>query len=192
MRQQANEDRQLRHAGNQFFDPHTGNVDLRQGDAQVGIAFVGADHQATRFGDGEVDAGDARLGREEFFAQVPACGFRQVFRVGGAGGRPQVLMENLPDVFFLQMDRRQHDMTGRFLAKLHDPFAEIGVDDFDSVLFEERIEVTFLGQHRLTLGDAGDSVLLQDAQHDLVMGGSIARPVDVTPFCSAWSANCSR
>ena len=46
--------------------------------------------------------------------------------------------EGLRDVFFVEMEGGRDDVAGRFVAQLHDVFAEIGFDRHDAVGFEER------------------------------------------------------
>ncbi len=81
--QQAGEDRQVLESWNQFFDSHAGDVNLRQRNAKVCIALVGADHQAARFGDGKIDTGDPDL-----TSQGTCCvGVRERPRSGNWGRR---------------------------------------------------------------------------------------------------------
>ena len=68
-------------------------------------------------------------------------------------------------------------MAGRLAGQLHDPLAQIGVDHFDAVPLEERVQVALFGQHRLAFDDAAHAVLLEHAQHDLVVLGRIASPM---------------
>ena len=145
--------------------------------AEVGVAFVGADDNTARFGDGEVHARDARLRGDELVAQVPPRRLGQIVRVGRPLFRPQAFVKQLADFFLLDVDGRQHDVARRLVAKLHDPFAQIRVNDFDAVLLEIRIQVAFLGEHRLALDHPLHAVLLQDLEHDAVMLFGIARPM---------------
>ena len=147
--QQAGEHTQVRLLGDDFFQPHAGDMDGWQRGAEVGIAFVGAHHHATGFGDGEVDAGQAGTGGEEMFAQVGACGVGQVGRVVVAGLGAEFFVEQLGDLFLLQVNCRHHDVARRLVAQLHDALAEVGIDYLDAVLFQIRVQPAFLGQHRL-------------------------------------------
>ena len=62
-RQQPQEDAPgLRRAGSASRSPCRRCAAWRQRHAQVGVAFVGADDEAAGLGDGEVHAGDARVG----------------------------------------------------------------------------------------------------------------------------------
>src|SRR3954451_988216 len=84
------------------------------------------------------------------------------------------------------MDRRRHDMTGMLLAKLHNPFAEVGISNFDTLLLKMRIEPAFLGKHRLALHDPCYAVLLQNAGNYRVVLGGVAPPMDLcTESCGA-------
>ena len=109
----------------------------------------------------------ARAASARYFGSVaPSCG-------------AQVLVEQLADLFLLDVNRRQHDVAGRLVPQLHDPFAQVGVDDFDAVPLQVRIQVAFFGEHRLALDELLHAVSLQDLQHDLVVLGGIAGPVHV-------------
>ena len=88
-------------------------------------------------------------------------------------------MEQLANLFSLRVDRGHHDVAGRFVTQLDDPFAQVGVNDFDPMPLEERVEVALLGQHRLALHELFDVVLLQDPQHDLIVFGSVTSPMNM-------------
>ena len=85
----------------------------------------------------EVDAGEAGLGGEKLFAQALAGGLGEVGGVGGALLGAELAVEELADVFLLDVDRRQHDVARVFVPQLDDPLAEVGVGDLDAVLFED-------------------------------------------------------
>ena len=78
--------------------------------------------------------GDSGLRGEELLAQVRA---RDLGERGRIVERPAALpssrVEELADLFRLEVDRRQHDVARRLAAQLHDPLAEVGVDDLDAV-----------------------------------------------------------
>ena len=66
-----------------------------------------------------------RAASVRYFGSVaPACG-------------AQVLVEQLADLFLLDVNRRQHDVAGRLVPQLHDPLAQVGVDDFDAVPLQD-------------------------------------------------------
>ena len=106
---------QIGGARNDLFDAHAGDVHFRQRHAQVGVAFVRADDEAAGFGDGEIDARDAGLGRQEFFAQMLAGRFGQIVGVGRPGIGAEPLVEQLADFFLPDVNRRRHDVA-RMLA----------------------------------------------------------------------------
>ncbi len=64
--------------------------------------------------------------------------------------------------------------------ELHDPLAQVGIDHFDAVPFQERIEMALLGEHRLAFHELLHAVPLQDTEHDLVVLRRIASPVHLT------------
>ena len=159
-------------------------MDRRQRDAQVRVAFVGADDNAASFRDGEVDARDARLTGEEDLTESFAGRFGEVLGIGRAFVGAELVVEQFADFFLLDMNRGKDDMAGRFLAKLDDPLAEVGINDVHPVAFEERVEVAFLGEHRLALGDRFDAVFAENREDDLVVLGRIGRPVNDRPAAS--------
>ena len=108
--EQAQEDAGIRGGRDQLLDAHAGDVQRRQGGAEIGVALVGADDDRAGLGDGEVDAGQPGLGREEALAQVGACGAGQAQRIVLTLGRAEMLMEQFADLAALEMDGRHHDV----------------------------------------------------------------------------------
>ena len=84
-----------------------------------------------------------------------------------------------PDLRLLDVDRRQHDVTGRLLPQLHDAFAQVGVHDLDAVPLQIRIQVALFGQHRLALDHLADLMPGENVQHDLIVLVRRAGPVHV-------------
>ena len=76
------------------------------------------------------------------------------------------------------MDRRHHDVTWRFVAKLHDPLAQIRINDLDPFCLEMRIETAFLGQHRFAFDDPPNVLVTQERANDFIMFIRVARPMD--------------
>jgi len=66
----------------QLFDAHARDVQRRQMHTQIRVAFIGADDEPARLGDGEVDAGECRVGTQKMGTQVLAGRFRQVLGIG--------------------------------------------------------------------------------------------------------------
>src|SRR5438874_1545017 len=176
-REQPEEDRQLPRRGNQLLHAHASDVDGRQRGAEVRIALVGADHHASRGGDGEVHAGEAGLGSQELLAQVRARRLRELLRIGEAARRSQLVVEQLPDLLLLEMDGRHHDVGRRLAAELHDALAEVRVHHLDALRLEVLVEMALLGEHRLALHQARHAILAQDPVHDAVVLVGIARPM---------------
>ena len=112
-------------------------------------------------------------------AKVAAGGFGEVFGIGRAFVRAELLVEQLADFFPLQMDRRHDDVTGRFLAELHDAFAKIGVGDFDATRLKVRIQMALFGQHRLRFDEPRYAMLRENLMDNGVVLGGIASPVDL-------------
>ena len=117
--------------------------------AHVGVAFVGANYEATRFGNGEIDAGEGHFPGQKRFTQVLPGGFGEVLRVGSSRRGAEVFVEGIAHVRLFEVDGGQHNMRRFFAPHLHNPFAQITVDHLDTVLDQVFVQVTFFGQHRL-------------------------------------------
>ena len=76
----------------------------------------------------------------------------------------------------------KHDVAGRLVQQLDDPFAQVGVDDLDAATLQVRVQVALFGEHGLALDDLLRAVILQDLQHDPVVLLSVASPMHVGPL----------
>jgi hypothetical protein len=176
--QQSQEDAQVFSSRNQLFHAHAGNMHLRQRDprsalpslVQMTIPPVSAMAKLT-----PVSPASALT---ESLPQMITSRLGQIIGIRGPFFCPQVLMKALANFFLADMNRGQHDVAGRFLSKLHNAFAEVRVDDVNSVFFQERIEMTFFGQHRLAFHQPRTLMPLQNAEHDLIVLMSIRGPVN--------------
>src|SRR4051812_5788719 len=124
---QPQEDAEVGQSRYQFFDSHTGDMHIWQRDAQVGVAFVCADHEPARLGDGEIHARDSRLGLQELLTQMLASRLDQVRRIRRTRGRSKPLVKKLADFLFHDVDGWRHDVAGMLVAQLYDPFAKVSV-----------------------------------------------------------------
>lgn len=182
--EEAEKDGQVCGAGDEFFHAHAGDVDFGESDAEICVAFVCADDETAGFGDGKVNAGESCVGVAEALAKVIACGFGEVFGVRGALFSAEVFVEAFSDLFLADVDGGEDDVTGRFFAELDDAFAEVSVDDLDSVVFEERIEMAFFGEHGLAFHKSVHVVGLQDGEDDTIMFFGVGGPVNDGTECS--------
>jgi len=164
-------------SGDDLLQADHRDVQGRQGRAEVGVSFVGADDEGSRLGDGEIDAGDARLRAKETIAEVATSHTCQFVGIVQAGRTAHFSSEESSDFRPAKVDCRHHDMTGCFVAELNDAFAEIRIDDFEPPVFEIRIQATFLGEHGLALDDPFDAVLVEELRDDRVVLGGISRPM---------------
>ncbi len=82
----------------------------------VGIAFVGTYYELSRFGYGKVDTRQGGAAGHEHIAQVLAGHARQLGGVGQTLFGTQMLMKQLPDLFFPLVDARQYDMARRLIV----------------------------------------------------------------------------
>ena len=90
-------------------------------------------------------------------------GFRIVVVIGGDA----LAQEGAGDFAAVLVDDRLDDVGRDVVVELDDELAEVGLEALDAVFDEERIEVDFLGGHRLGLGQAGDAVALEDGEDGL-------------------------
>src|SRR5579872_1104822 len=150
----------------ELLDAHTGNVNIREMRAHIGIAFIGADHELPRLRNGEVHPGQRYAAGQEFLPQMQSRGMCQELRIGIAGRRPQMLMEDLAYFFLFLVYTRQYDMAGRLPCQLDDALAQIGIDYVDAIFMQELVELTLLGEHGLALDHLIRLMIPQNAQHD--------------------------
>lgn len=68
-------------------------------------------------------------------------------------------------------------MAGRLAEQLHDPLAQVAIDDLNAVVFEKRVQMAFLGEHRLALDHPAGIVSLENVEHDLVVLVGVAGPM---------------
>jgi hypothetical protein len=72
-----------------------------------------------------------------------------------------------------------YDVTRRLVVELLDALAQIGLHDLDPAAFEKGPHLAFVGQHRLGLDQRLRATRAHDVEHDLVVLGSVLRPVNV-------------
>src|SRR5690606_5343363 len=65
------------------------------------------------------------------------------------------------------------------VAKLHDPLPKVGVDDFNPMRFEIRIELALLGEHRLALDDAAYATVAEQTMDDAIVLRAIGHPMNL-------------
>ena len=82
-------------------------------------------------------------------------------------------------LFAGDVDGWHDDVAGRYLHKLEDAFAKVGLDHVDAVLDKIIVQMTLFGKHRLALHHLLDVVLTHDLHDDVVVLVSILCPVDM-------------
>src|SRR5260221_10009009 len=175
-REQSKEDRQLCRTGHELLDAHARDVDRRHRDAEVRVALVRADHDATCLRNREVHAGESRLRSKEPLAEVHARRTDEHERIVYSRLGAEVLDERLRDVLSLQVDRGRHDVARWLAAKLYDPLHQIPVAHVYSAPLEVRIEVAFLREHRLALPPAACAPRVEKPLPDSVLLPRAAAP----------------
>src|ERR1700761_7394605 len=125
--EQAKKNTEVYALRDELFDAHRGDMYIRQMSAHIGVSFIGANNEFSRFGHGKIYTGERYSAGEEFFAQMQPGRMCQQLRIGTTLRRTKMFMKDLTDLFFFLMDTGQYDMAGRFFGQLNDAFAEIGV-----------------------------------------------------------------
>ncbi len=81
----------------------------RHGGGHAPVAFVFHQQQGAGFGHGEVDAGDADVGFEEFLPQDPATDLNELVNVLGVF-HAKFVVEQGRDLTGILVDRRHNDV----------------------------------------------------------------------------------
>ena len=89
-----------------------------------------------------------------------------------------MFMKQLPYFFFLPVDTGQDDMAGGLIGQLDNALAKIGVYHFHAVLFQEIVEMAFLGEHRLTFYHLVLLMMPENGEDDVIVFSRVGRPMD--------------
>ena len=165
--QQVQQHRQVVESGNQFLDPHHGDVSLRNRCTEATIAFVGADHHRTTLCDQEIAPGDAQIRFLVLPSQMIPGDSRQLFRFLGIPGAEH-LLEGTSDGRSVLVNHRHHDVTRSIVIDLEDELAQIGLHRLDTCGFQLWHQLGLLGDHALGLHAQTNSFLPSDLHHDPV------------------------
>ena len=115
-----------------FSMPDRGDMQFRHIRREIGVAFVGADDKGAGFGDREIAAGHAGVGREDQWTRRLALRFGQIMNVAVSGIGADRLSEHLGDVRSELVHRGHDDMTRVFIVELLNALAQIGLDHFNA------------------------------------------------------------
>jgi hypothetical protein len=178
-RQHPHEDAEVLDLRDEFLDPDRGDVELRQVDGEIRIAFVRADDDGARFGDGEVRARHPGIRFQEIRPRVLALAFGKVVNVAVLAVGADRVRKDARDVRLELVHGRHDDVARRLVVQLLDALAQIRLHHDDAALFQERAHVALVGQHRLRLDERSRPAGAQEIVDDLVVLGRILRPVDV-------------
>jgi hypothetical protein len=148
-----------------------------EGGAEPGVAFVLGNGDAADIGNDKVGPGNADLCLDVFFSQFFPRDEGQLFGCE-AGAGVQLFIKQFRHVFFALVHGRGYDVVRRFAIELLDIFAEIGLDAFDAVFFEEMVELDLFGDHALALDDAAAAFLLTDSEDLFECLGGVLCPDD--------------
>ena len=110
-----------------------------------------------------------------FLPHDPPGDHRQIFRIIRRLGT-QPVMEQIADLLPRQVHGREDDVIRRFVAKLHDEFAQIGFHHLKTSLLQRVVEMDFLRRHALGFDDGTDLVLPRHADNIIPRRLCIGRP----------------
>ena len=126
--------------------------------AEASVAFVGHQNQTTRFCRNKIRAGDDRLGVHVFLAQVIASTMRDRLRIIIVILGNALAQKRLRNVATVLVNDGLDDVRWLIVIELNDELTEVGLEAFNAIFDEERIEVNFLCRHRLRFRQLRDAV----------------------------------
>ncbi len=162
-----------------LLEAHDGDVDGRHVGAHAAVALVLDEAEGPRLGHGEVHAGEARVGMQELLAQHLAGHGRELVHILGVLRILDLLAELPGDLVLVLVDGRHDDVARRLAVQLDDVFAQVGLQGFDVLGFEEGVEVHLLGDHALALDQGLGALGLEEAQDQLIGLFAGLGPVDL-------------
>ena len=145
---------------------------------EVGVAFVGDEHERPRVGDEGIAAGDPDVRVDEALPQLlPRDGDerRDVVR----DRMTHDLAEELGDFLAGLVDSGGDDVRRPLAGELDDPLAEVGLHSVDALRLEVIGESDLLRRHRLRLHDELRLLRAADRRDDAARLLGVDRPVDL-------------
>ena len=115
--------------------------------ADVGIAFVGANHHFSRGCYGEIGPCHGGVCLFEYLSEVFPGGVCQVGGVAVARFGAHLLFKQPPYLFSFYMHCRQHNVARLHVHQLHYPFPEVAFHGLYAVPLEKRVQLTFFRKH---------------------------------------------
>jgi hypothetical protein len=165
--------------GNQFVDACDGDMEGRQAGSEDGVGFIFHDHSGAGLGDEEVGPRHTKVGAEEIRPKAPACGFGEAPRIGFSL-RDEAMLEKKPSDFLAgPMNGRSGDMAGRLAEELDDALTEVGVDDFNAMLFQVRADSALFHCEGFGFDETLNSCFFAELQNDLPCLGGILGLMDL-------------
>ena len=177
-RQKAHERRDVLQRRHDLLDARDRDVHFRQRRRQRRIALVGDQHHGSGFGDEEIAARDAHVGRQVVLPQHAARLEAELLDAGLARGAV-FFVEEIGDLVLRLVQRGTDDVRRRLVVvDLQDVFAEVGLDDGEPGRLDRVIERRLLADHRFRLDDLAHVVACGDLEHQRVDLGGGLRPQD--------------
>ena len=177
--QDGQENRQILRPRNDLLNAGDRNVDFRRRMGQPRVALIFDHHHGSRIGYHEVRAGDPDVRVEELLPQDAACDHRLIAGLGLRAA--QLLLEYASHVMPGVMQRWGDDVIGPLIGELQDVLAQIGLDGFQIVGLEPRVQVDLLGRHRLRLHKQFRALLFGERQDEIGDLGGVLGKDDFAP-----------
>jgi hypothetical protein len=166
-------------ARNDLLDADRGDMQLGHVGRKIGIALVGADHDAARLRDREIASRHAGVGGKDQRTVGIPLRLRQIVHVAVVRIGADRPGKHLGDVGTKLVHRRHHHMARVLIVELLDALAQIGLDHLDSDRRHVVAETAFLGEHRLALDERRRAVIAENTVDGVIVLGSVTRPVQV-------------
>src|SRR5258707_9103264 len=125
------------HSRDQLFDTDACNMERRHRCPDIGIAFVGADHEGSCFSDSKIAPRHARSRCQKSGTCVVSHDLSQKVRIIVPGISTDGPCEYLRNVLACFVDGGEHNMARGLAIELLGSFTQIRFDDLDSPVLQE-------------------------------------------------------
>ena len=159
-------------------------MNLGQSACEITVSFIGDNDVGTCFGNQEVGAGNADIGRDKRFAQNLASFLYQgsSFRLTlGEAAVSVVDLEKIGDFILGFVNGGGDDVARRLLGELQNIFAKVRLSGFETSFIQGVIYPHFLAYHRLAANNFLCFGLAADVGGDATGLIGRTRPVNVPP-----------
>ena len=163
-RQQAVERGHMFELLHHLFNAGDRNVNLGHRGAHAPIAFVLHQAQGAGFGDAKVHTREANVGVGKLAAQHTTADLDEGIHVFGVGHAGYFFGKEFGNLCLCLVDGRHDDVRRLLTRQLHDVFAHIGLESFNTRRFHGMVELDLFTHHRLALDDVAGVDALGNGQ----------------------------